>query len=517
MQANCERMRKLARTEPAPSYEVRMERLEALEKMVLDNQERIVDAIDSDFGGEHGSRGRAYCTLGDIWSGLNTVREVKYHLHEWMAESRDMKLGFTRFPLNAMGKARIYSKPLGVILALTPWNYPLHIPVSALGDILGAGNRCVIKPSEHTPATSALLAELVAATFSPEVVTVYNGGPEVATALASFPFDHIIFVGSGAIGKKVLAAAAPNLTKVTLELGGKNPVLVCPDYDLKAAAECVATEKLENGGQICTGADTVFVPPGRAKDFLAHMGELYKSRWGAEPLDKHPQFVSMINKKHFERTQGLLDDAKKHGADIVSLDPTGCLAYTGNGYNIPPVAIINPSESMLVSTEELFSPLLVIREMELTDAVAYVNDRPEPLACYVFTNNEATKEEISLSVRCGGMTVNMINKHTIVGPLPFGGVGASGMGCYHGIEAFKNFTHQMSRYEYKPVGLVGFLWNRYGPNVSVPYSAEDVKTIQGFLAPLPWVRTKRRGQGVCCKRRQSARQAARPLLGNSSM
>lgn len=511
---HCERMRMLARTEPVPTYEVRMERLEALEKMVMENQERIIDAIDADFGGEHGSRGRPYCTLGDIWSALNTVREVKFHLHEWMAPARDIPLGFTRFPLNAMGTARIYSKPLGVILALTPWNYPFHIPVSALGDILGAGNRCVLKPSEHTPKTSALLAELVAATFSPDVVTVYTGGAEIATSLSSFPFDHILFVGSGAIGKKVLAAAAPNLTKVTLELGGKNPILVCPDYDLKAAAECIATEKLENGGQICTGGDTAFVPPGKAKEFVSYMLEMIKTRWGTEPLDKNAQYVSMIHQRHFERTQGLLDDAKKRGAEVISLDPTGCSTYNGEGNKIPPHVIINPPEEALVSSEELFCPLLVIREMPLRDAVAYVNIRPEPLACYIFTNNEKTKEELSMDVRCGGITVNQINKHTIVGPLPFGGVGASGMGCYHGIEAFKNFSHQMSRFDFKTVGLLGRLWQKFGPNVSLPYSDEDVKTIQGFLAPLPWVKTPKRGKG-CCKRRQSPRQAARPLLNNN--
>lgn len=484
MLKHCDRMRSLSRND-TPDYSTRIQHLEALEKLVLNNKDRIVEAVDADFGGEAGCRGKPYCTLGDVWAGLNTVREVKAHLHEWMASPREVELGFKRFPFNVMGKAKMYSKPLGLVLALTPWNFPFHIPISAIGDILGAGNRCVVKPSEHTPRTSALLAELVADAFSPDVLTVYTGGPDVATSLTSFPFDHILFVGSGAVGKKILAAAAPNLTKVTLELGGKNPLFVCPDYDLKSAAEHIALGKLENGGQVCTNVDTVFVEPGKVQELVGHMKEALKQRWGNKPLAENPQFVSMIHDGHFARTKGLLDDARKKGAQVISLDPIGCSEYEGKGNNFPPHVIVNPSDEALVSSEELFSPCLVVREMSLSDAVAYVNARPEPLACYLFTNNDSTKEDLARRVRCGGMTVNDINKHTVVGPLPFGGVGASGMGCYHGIEGFKNFSHQMSVYDVKPVGLLGRLWQKVGPNIRLPYADEDVKQIQSFLDPLP--------------------------------
>lgn len=484
MLQQCDHMRRLARSEPAPSYEVRMERLAALENMVFENRHKIVDAVDADFGGSTGGRGKPYCFLGDVWAGLNTIREVKSHLHEWMGPE-NLDLGWTRFPFNAMGKASIHTKPLGVVLVLTPWNFPFHIPISAIGDVLGAGNRVVVKPSEVTPRTSALLVELVGKTFEPDVVSVFTGGPEVATTLASTPFDHILFVGAGEIGKKVLASAAPNLTKVTLELGGKNPVFVCPDYDLGTAAQTIAMEKLENAGQVCTGVDTVFVPPGTAKAFIDHMRALYKSRWGDGQLAGNQQYTSCVNGRHLARVKGMLSDARARGIEVLSLDPTGCSEYGGDDCRLPPHVLVNPAEEALVSKNELFGPLLVIREMQLPEAVAYVNSHEEPLACYVFTNDEVTKQKLAAAVRCGGMTVNQINKHSIIGPLPFGGMGASGMGCYHGEEGFKNFSHRMALYDFGPVGLLGFLWEKLGPNISLPYSDKDVEQLQDFLKPLP--------------------------------
>lgn len=349
----------------------------------------------------------------------------------------------------------------------------------------------IVKPSEATPEASALLQKLIATTFDPDVVTVFTGGPEVATTLSSFPFDHILFVGSGEIGKRVLAAAAPNGTKVTLELGGKNPVLICPDYDFKAAAQTVAMEKLANGGQICTGVDTVFVPPGRVGEFIEHMKDLYKSRWGSQPLATNSQYVSCVNSRHFKRVQHYLDNAKASGAQVVSLDPTGCASYASDDNRLPPHAIINPPDAAIVSTEEIFGPLVVIREMDLEDAISYVNARPEPLACYVFTNDEATKERLASTIRCGGMTINQIGIHTVVSALPFGGVGASGMGCYHGEEGFRNFSHRMSVMDFGPVGMMGRLWDKVGPNISLPYSDKDVKQIKDFLKPAPCA--------YCCK------------------
>merc|ERR1712232_465277 len=399
---------------------------------------------------------------------------------------------------NVMGKARIHTKPLGVVLVLTPWNFPAHIPVSAIGDILGAGNRVVLKPSEVAAKTSALLAELIAKTFSPDVVSVFTGGPDVATTLSASPFDHILFVGSGEIGKKVLAAAAPNLTKVTLELGGKNPVFVCPDADLKFAAETIATEKLENAGQVCTGLDTVFVPIGAAKEFLKLMSDQYRKRWGDKKLGTHPQYPSCVNQRHFQRVKELLSDAKAKGAEIVSLDPTGCDDYGSADCRLPPQAVLNPPEHALISQREIFGPLMVIREMELRQAVSYVNSHEEPLACYVFSNDEATKDQLARDVRCGGMTVNQINKHTIIGPLPFGGMGPSGMGCYHGVEGFKNFSHRMSMIDFKPVGILGFIWQKIGPNISLPYSDQDVAQIKDFLKPLPPIALILKGFNVIC-------------------
>jgi coniferyl-aldehyde dehydrogenase len=391
----------------------------------------------------------------------------------------------------------MHIKPVGVVLVLSPWNFPMHIPISAMGDILGAGNRVVIKPSEVSPKTSALLAELVAKTFPPDVVSVFTGGPEVAATLSSRPFDHILFVGSGAIGKKILAAAAPNLTKVTLELGGKNPGFICPDVDLKVAAQTVAMEKLENAGQVCTGIDTVFVAPDKAREFVGHMRDTYKSRWGEDQLGLNSQYVSCVNEQHFQRVKELLNDAKARGADIISLDPTGCESYDSGDCRLPPHAVLNPPEDALISQREIFGPLLVVREMELRQAISYVNSHEEPLACYVFTDDERTKDMLATEVRCGGMTVNQINKHTIIGPLPFGGMGPSGMGVYHGVEGFMNFSHRMSMYDFKPVGLLGLVWQKIGPNISLPYSDKDVAQIKDFLKPLPPIASIIKSLKIC--------------------
>lgn len=480
----CKIMRELTRSDPPPSYEERIRRLDALERMVRENEDTIIEAIDADFGGPQGCRGKEYNILGDVWTVLNTVREVKLHLKEWM-QVEQPELGWNRFPFNIMGVPKIYTKPLGLVLVITPWNYPFHIAMSALGDILGAGNRCVLKPSESTPKTSALIAQIVPIYFNKDVVTVMTGGPEVSSTLTRFPFDHILFVGSGEIGKKVASAAAANLCRVTLELGGKNPVFVCSDYDIRAAATSIGNAKLENAGQVCVTCDTVFVPPGTADQFVQALRDLYKTQWGKKPLSENTQYPSIINERHYERLAGMLAEAKEHGAEIYSLDPSGANTYGKEGLKHVPHVIVNPGDSAKISNEEIFGPFLVLREMGLDPAISYVNQRDEPLAAYIFTNDEANKKRVAETLRCGGIAVNHLTIHAAVARLPFGGVGKSGCGCCHGPEAFRNFSHRMAYFEVKPIGLVGKLWDAVGPKLQLPYSEKEIQAIKDLTKPLP--------------------------------
>lgn len=300
-----------------------------------------------------------------------------------------------------------------------------------------------------------------------------------------------------------MSAAATNLTPVTLELGGKNPCIVAPDYDLVVAAQTVAAAKTENSGQVmeaqaeqfhevceyvqvCTCVDTIFVPPGKAESFAGFMRENLKARWGNEELGKHEQYCNLIHDRHFDRCQQMLHDAEAK-ATVVSLDPTGCRKYENAGRRIPPHAIINPPADALCSQEEIFGPLCVIREMSLENAVDYINTHDCPLACYVFTNNNETKQALQKQIRCGGMGINCVNLHTVVGALPFGGMGASGTGCYHGKEGFLNFSHRMSCYDFKRKVL---------PNIHLPYTDKDVSTIEAYCKPPPNVSLILRVVGV---------------------
>jgi coniferyl-aldehyde dehydrogenase len=451
------------------TLEERLERVRALQHLLRDNRQSLVAAIEADFGG----RGHPWTTVVDIGGGLNTAREVVMNLKDWM----EPEYVGAAFPFNLAGDAYCIYQPIGVVLCVTPWNFPVHLAMSALADLLGSGNRVVLKPSEHAPRSSNLLRDLISKYFDPLDVSVICGDSDVAQELTAMKFDHIMFTGSPTVGKMVMRAASDNLTPLTLELGGKNPCLIAPDYDLEHAAHEICDFKAANAGQMCTCVDYVLVPKGRANEFAKACMKRVAHRWGSSmPLVEHPQYCSMINTTHANRVMSILRDATQKGASVRCLCPHG----KQRRENKIALALVLPpfQKSMRVFTEEVFGPVMAVVEYSTVDeAVAYINARERPLAFYAFTDSSATKDLLLYRIVSGGVTINALNTHAVIQALPFGGVGHSGFGAYHGIDGFRNFSHKKSVF----VAKRGF----FLPNLLPPFSNFDLKIVEAALKEPP--------------------------------
>jgi len=442
-----EKLRSLSRKMPPWSYNKRMELLQQLWLMLTENEEEIVNAQKADFG----CRGRQWSQLCEIWYPLIHLKHTMNNLHEWM---KDESIS-PNLPFNFMAKTYCVYQPLGVILCLAPWNFPLSLLTAPLAQMLAAGNRVILKPSEHAPHNSSLLSKLIPEYFSDEEVVVFEGDHNISKQLTSLPFDHILFTGSGGVAKKVLAAAAGNIAPTTLELGGKNPVLVAPDYPIADAARTIIRGKLLNSGQFCLSPDYVLVPRGESSAFAAACDACIREDWGNDSLLDNNQYCSMINLANYDRVKGLVSDAREKGAKVMSLDPTGVIEYSeipGLVTKYPPTLILPPfnPEDTKVMQEEIFGPLLVVMEMDSVEkAVDFINARDRSLAFYGFTRDKRVKKMMITRIVSGGVTINEVVKHAMVSSLPFGGVGHSGMGTWNGITGFRRFSHKKSVYEHK--------------------------------------------------------------------
>ncbi|SDJ56617.1 coniferyl-aldehyde dehydrogenase [Paraburkholderia steynii] len=406
----------------SPSFEQRVAALDALANMVKTHRHELVQAISSDFG----NRAKEETELGELMPILNGIKHVRKHLKSWMRPER-RKVGIAFRPASA----QILYQPLGVVGILAPWNYPLTLTLAPLTEALAAGNCVMVKPSELTPRTAALLQKLIAATFSADQVTVVTGGPEIAANFCALPFDHLLFTGSTRVGKHVMAAAAPNLTPVTLELGGKSPVVLCRGYPLKKAARIVAIGKFFNAGQTCVAPDYMLVPRELVDTFaetiLDVAQELYPSIAG------NRNYTSIVSDQHCNRLMCMIQEARERGATIRQLSGAGAIAER----KIPPTVITGISAESAVMQEEIFGPLLpVIPYDTLDDAIAFINRRPKPLALYCFSIRSTDVESLLARTRSGGVTINGTMLHATQEDLPFGGVGESGMGAYHGRDGF---------------------------------------------------------------------------------
>lgn len=392
-----------------------LQRLRDALKRRLDDMARTMAA---DFGHRSFDESR----IADGMATLNEIDHLIKHLRRWM-KPRRASVGWRFLP----ARAQIRPVPLGVVGVIAPWNYPVNLALIPLATAIAAGNHVYLKPSEHTPRTSAFLRELLAEVFPPDRVAVALGGAEVGAAFASLPFDHLVFTGSTAVGRKVMAAAAPNLTPVTLELGGKSPVLIADDYPVEKAAARIATGKWFNCGQTCIAPDYVLVPEAKRDAFVSALRSEVQARYGSD-FSNQGDYTRVVNAGQYARLQGYLDDATQRGLTTVTLagssDPAQRL--------LPPTVVLEPGDDARIMQDEIFGPLLPVKSYRtLDEAIAYINGRDRPLALYPFSHDRATVETILHNTIAGGVSVNDTLFHNAITSLPFGGVGASGMGAYH--------------------------------------------------------------------------------------
>jgi coniferyl-aldehyde dehydrogenase len=417
--------RRAFRAEPLPTAEQRIARLEALRRLLLDEQQAIVAAISEDFGQRSADETR----LAELMPSLHGLRHAARRLRRWMKPSR-RAVGLAFQP----ARARVEYQPLGVVGIIVPWNYPLYLAIGPLTGALAAGNRAMIKMSESTPATARLLARLLARIFPADLVAVVGGDVEVGIAFSRLPFDHLLFTGATAIGRQVMRAAAEHLVPVTLELGGKSPAIVAADAPIRAAAERIAWGKALNAGQTCIAPDYVLVPATRVEAFV----EAYRAalRRFFPRLADNPDYTSLINQRQQARLEGYLRDAEAHGARLLPVWPQA------QGRRLPHTLLLDVHDGMRVMQEEIFGPLLpVVPYGSLDEAIDYVNARPRPLALYYFGHDRAAQRRVLARTHSGGVCLNDTLLHVAQHDLPFGGIGPSGMGRYHGHEGFLTFSH----------------------------------------------------------------------------
>jgi coniferyl-aldehyde dehydrogenase len=409
-----------------PDYAQRKDDLQRLRDALKRRLEEMADTVAADFG----HRSRHETLIADGMTVLNEIDHLARHLRRWMKPQR-VGVGWRFWP----ARAEVRAEPVGVVGVISPWNYPVNLALIPLATAIAAGNHVYLKPSEHTPRTAEFLRSLLAEVFPEDRVAVVTGGAEVAGAFAGLPFDHLVFTGSTAVGRKVMAAAAPNLTPVTLELGGKSPAIVCRDYPVEQAAARLATGKWFNGGQTCIAPDYILVAADRRDALVQALRDQVQARYGG--LDDARDYTRIINDGQFARLSGYLDDARARGLEIIPL--------AGNGDRqqrlFPPTLVLEPGDDARVMQEEIFGPILPIRSVgSLDEAIAYVNAHDRPLALYPFSHDRAEVEKILRGTLAGGVTVNDTVLHFGINALPFGGIGPSGMGAYHGRAGFDAFS-----------------------------------------------------------------------------
>ncbi|EKU23542.1 coniferyl aldehyde dehydrogenase [Xanthomonas graminis] len=389
----------------------------------------MADAIAADFG----HRSRHESLLADGMTVLGEIDHLLRHLKRWMRPQR-VGAGWRLWP----ARAEVRPVPVGVVGVIAPWNYPVNLALIPLATAIAAGNHVYLKPSEHTPRTAQFLHSLLAEVFPPQRVAVALGAAEVAGAFAALPLDHLVFTGSTAVGRKVMAAAAPNLTPLTLELGGKSPAIVCADYPLEQAAARLATGKWFNAGQTCIAPDYVLIDAGRSAALVQALRAQVLARYG--DFARADDYTRIVNAGQYRRLRGYLDDARARGLEVVELASVEPERAERERLIVPTV-VLQPGDDALLMQEEIFGPILPLRSYRMLDeAIAMVNGRDRPLALYPFSHDRAQVEAILHATVAGGVTVNDSLLHFAANALPFGGVGPSGMGAYHGRAGFDAFS-----------------------------------------------------------------------------
>jgi coniferyl-aldehyde dehydrogenase len=437
--------------EPYPSLALRYDRLERLAVLIEEHEQEIVAAIGVDFG----TRPTQETRLAELFVIAAGIRHARRNLSRWMAQQR-VPTPVYLWP----GRSRLLRQPLGVVGVISPWNYPVQLALLPVLAALAAGNTVMLKPSELTPKTSALLARMVAQHFAPDEFAVVTGGPDVGDAFSRLPFDHLFFTGSTAVGRKIALAAAANLTPVTLELGGKSPALIHADADLRAAAPRLATGKLLNAGQTCIAPDYALVPASRVDALAAAVRDSAASLYPS--FRDNPDYSSIVNDAHYRRLTALIDDAVRKGARAVAVDPGGA-APDAPSRKLAPTVLVGVNDSMAIMKEEIFGPVLPIEAYDSLDqAIGKINARPRPLSLYMFGGDAAARRRVLERTAAGGVTIDDTLLHFSNENLPFGGIGASGIGAYHGERGFLTFSHQKAVFIQPRLSLTWLLRPPYG-------------------------------------------------------
>ena len=447
-----------------PDLAARLDRLARLKALIEKHEDAIAQAISADFG----HRSRHETLIAESFITLSDIAHTQKHLKRWM-KTRRVATALHFMP----GSSRIMPQPLGVVGIISPWNYSLQLAVVPAVAALAAGNRVMIKPSELTPRFSELLGAILAERFTNDECAVVTGDAEVARAFSALPFDHLFFTGSTAVGRHVGVAAAANLTPVTLELGGKSPAIVGADADLVKVAKKMASGKLLNAGQTCIAPDYVLLPRESVAPFATAyaqaVAQLYPS------LEGNPDYTSIVNARHFARLTGLVDDARAKGAQVTEINPANEAAAAGSR-KLRPTLLTQVNDGMSVMQEEIFGPLLPLLPYDsLDEALRYVNAHPRPLALYYFGDNAADTQRVLRETVSGGVTLNDTLLHIAQANLPFGGVGASGSGAYHGDYGFRLFSKE------KPV----FIQSRFsGAALLFPPYSKFTENMLGWMKKL---------------------------------
>lgn len=455
MAAALKRQRAAQLRDGSPDLATRADRLDRAVGLLVKHRRALSDAVAADFG----HRSTDTTDVADIAVSVAALKHAKKNLGRWMkAERRSVE-----FPMGLLGgKARVEFQPKGVVGLIAPWNFPVGMVFTPLAGILAAGNRVMIKPSEFTERTSALMQEMFAEVFDPAEAAVVTGGPETGAAFTKLPFDHILFTGAGSVAKHIMRAAAENLTPLTLELGGKSPAILGASADMEKAAARIMAGKALNAGQICLAPDYVLSPEDKIGEFVdasrAAMSTMFPGG-----LKDNDDYTSIVNQRHYDRLQGYLDDARAKGAELVELNPNAEDFSQQQHRKMAPTIVLNANNDMDVMTDEIFGPILPVKSYRsIDDAITYVNENDRPLGLYYFGSDRAEEERVISSTTSGGVTVNDVIFHNAQEDLPFGGVGPSGMGAYHGRDGFLEFSHKKAVYRQTGSELIKILRPPYG-------------------------------------------------------
>ncbi|MEC8428299.1 MAG: coniferyl aldehyde dehydrogenase, partial [Pseudomonadota bacterium] len=413
---------------PMPSAGHRIDALNKLKSAIIDYSDRIVDSVSRDFG----NRSESETLMAEIFPLLEAIEYSKKKLKKWMKPSR------RKAPmLIAPATVEVQYQPLGVVGIVVPWNFPVFLGLSPLVSALASGNRAMIKTSEFAPRTAELVKELIESVFSADEVAVFTGEVDVSVEFTKLPFDHLVFTGATSVGRMVMRAASENLTPVTLELGGKSPVIIHDSFPIEVAAERIAFGKGLNAGQVCVSPDYILCPRHKVSAFAKAFADAVAKHYPT--LRENSDYTSIISERQKARLQSYLDDAEAKGAKLLAINPEN--ESFDDTRKMPVTLVLDTNEAMLIEQEEIFGPLLPVKAYDSIDeALDYVTERPRPLALYYFDWDRDRADEILRRTHSGGVCINDTMNHVAVDDAPFGGIGPSGMGHYHGKEGFLNFS-----------------------------------------------------------------------------